>query len=208
MQSKDVDPIDNLIDQIDQIEQDNEGTNNMCVKCLCISDYLYAISCGHTICLECIETLIGENNYQKCPICKNVLTNNLQKIYSEFLADQVAKLAYYHDIHIGDYLWSYGGNGHNWLYSKAHCIQLTTALQNYNNSNDSNDQSSSDNTDSQTELQLQIGNNIETYIVDVDVLVQYPKNHPNKRRDVQHFKFKSNSTLKKYKIIGVAGKLL
>ncbi|XWV26072.1 zinc finger protein [Tupanvirus soda lake] len=194
MSSNENNPIDDIIDQIDQ---DNIDT---CTKCLCHSNNLLSLSCGHFICLTCIESLIDDNKYQNCPTCNTVLTKNLHIMYTQFLADPVAKLAYYHDIHIGDILWWYGGNGHNWLYSKDQCAQLNTAFEIYDESNNDDD--------SLVELQIQTGNTIHTYVVDFANRTQYPKNTPNKQRPISCFKFKSASDLKKNKIIGIAGKLL
>ena len=188
----DSNPIDNLIDQIDQ----NTNTNSCC-KCLCQSDHIFTISCGHLICLECIEILIDENNYKKCPLCDHLLTKPLQKIYSDFLADPVAKLSYYYNIHIGDVLWWYGGNSHNWLYTKDQCEQLNSAFHNYEEDDED-----------EVELQIQTGSSMQVYVVDFERLIQWPKTTPDKQRPVSHFKFKSASDLKKNKIIGIAGKLL
>jgi len=186
-------PIDDLIDQINDSEE-----SNTCSKCLCQSKYLFKMSCTHFICLECVELLINENNYKSCPLCAAVLQKNLHKIYGTFLIDPVAKLSYYHGINIGDVLWYYGGNGHNWLYSKDQCQQLTTAYNNYKLLNGENS----------TELQIQIGNNFETYVIDFDSNTQYPKNTPNKQRDIFHFTFKVVADLKRNKIIGITGKPL
>jgi hypothetical protein len=184
--------IDNLIDQIDQ-----NHDLNVCAKCLCASDNLFILTCNHFVCLECIEKSIDDNNYKNCPSCNSILTKNLHKIYSGFLADPVAKLAYYHDIRIGNIVWCYGGNDHNWLYSKDHSNQLNDAYKLYEMDEDK------DNI-----LELQIGQNMPTYIIDFNEMVQYQKMAPNKRRPVSFFKFRSLSDLKKNKIIGVSGKLL
>ena len=188
-------PIDDLIDQIDDGEN-----SDICVKCVCHANHLFNMSCGHLVCMACIETLIDENNYKACPSCHNILTKNLHKLYSDFLADPVAKLSYFHNINIGDILWLYGGNSHNWLYSKEHCDLLNEAFENYETSNDSNV--------STKELQIQMETHVETYVINFDTQKQYPKNTPDKKRNISSFTFNSLSDLKKKKIIGIAGKLL
>src|SRR5437016_3212073 len=140
-------PIDNLIDQIDQ-----STDTNSCCKCFCQSDHIFSMSCNHIICLECMETLIDDHNYKNCPSCNCILTKTLHNMYSDFLADPVAKLSYYYDIHIGDKLWWYGGNGHNWLYSKDQCDQLNSAFQAYQDNDQDEDGVS------EFELHIQTGN--------------------------------------------------
>ncbi len=194
--------IDNLIDQIDQIDQnDQNNTINLCIKCMTVPNNLFKLSCNHLICIGCIENLIDNDNYKNCPGCNVVLTKNLYKVYSKFLADPIAKLEYYHNIKLGDNLWWYGGNDHNWLYSKNQTDHISNAYNSYINEDDDDD-------DHEIELQIQVGQTLQTYIIDFENEIQYQKSMPSKKRPIGIFKFKSFSDLKKNKIIGIAGKLL
>jgi hypothetical protein len=186
--------IDNLIDQIDK-----NFETDLCCKCLCRSNQLFYLRCSHCICLKCIEKLINEKKINSCPACNHALTKNLHKIFSNFIADPIAKLSYYHDIHKNDVIWWYGGNSHNWLYSKYQSTQLNDAYQTYQNDNSGNNQ---------TSLQIQIDNTVQTYVIDFDELVQYSIAAPNKKRPISCFEFTSLSDLKKNNIIGISGKLL
>lgn len=205
-------PIDDVIDQIDENSVEEE---NSCIKCTEQPDQLFKLSCNHLICIKCVESLIDQNEQNVCPLCHQTLTKNLCKLYSDFLANPVAKLSYYHDINVGDTLWAYGGNGHNWLYSKEHCDHLNDAHEQFQNSenNDHSSNSASDSDDSEsdfsaTELLIQTGNSMVTYIIDFDLGVQYPKNSPNRHRNIFSFVFNTAADLKTYKIAGVAGKAL
>ena len=184
-------PIDDLVDEFD----DNEihGQTSGCCKCSDETKKLFPISCQHLICLDCIEELIDEGQHKKCPLCQSILTKNLHKIFSEFLINPVSKLSYYYDFNLNDKLWCYTGNGHNWLYTKEQCDEINDAM---------------DSDNPCFELNIKIGNHMETYVIDFDDGVQYPKNNPNKRRSIWQFQFNSLSDLKKNKIIGVAGKIL
>jgi len=188
-------PIDNLLYQIDNEELQS------CSKCKYQTKCLFKISCNHYICVKCIENSIDNCDYNLCPICNQILTKNLHDIFSEFLNDPISKLSYYHDINIGDIVWLYSGNGHNWLYSYENCSILNAAFDIYLSSDTYQ-------ANSKVELQLNIGGNVESYIVDFDEQIQYPKNSYNKKRNISTFKLKSVSDLRKNKIIGIAGKLL
>ena len=187
-------PIDTLIDQIDQ--HDNVDT---CGKCLCAATDLLKTSCNHIICMECSEAAINANEYKTCPICNINLTKNIHKLFTEYLNNPVNKLRYYHDIHIGDMLWYYNGNGHNWLYSNEHSKIIEAAYHQYL------DNISAPST---VEIDIQIGNQVQIYIIDFENNNQYSKKDPNKKRDIACFKLTTLNDLKKNKIIGVAGNLL
>ena len=189
-------PIDDLIDQIDENEQ-----TITCIKCLCHAKRMLPLSCNHVICISCMEISINDKNYKNCPGCSNPLMKDLNKIYSEYLENPISKLEYFYDMNVGDLLWYYTGNGHNWLYSKQHCNELNTVYEKY--AEEGHDDP--DDCDYST-IELQIGS--QTYVVDLASLCQYPKNAPNKSRGISSFKLKSINDLKKNKIIGVAGKLL
>jgi hypothetical protein len=190
-------PQNNLFD--DLIDQIDDGvTIDICGKCVTQTKNLIKISCNHFICLDCIEILIDDEKYDNCPMCNILLTKNLHKIYADFLADPILKLQHYFGINIGDILWYYSGNGHNWLYTKDVCNQLNTAFEKYD----------VDGISSTTKIQITVGNAIQTYVVDFVSSSQYSENTPNKQRNISSFKLKSLSDLKKYKIIGVSGKLL
>lgn len=187
-------PIDTLLDQIDQ--HDNIET---CGKCLCAVTDLLKTSCNHTICLECSEAAINASEYKTCPICNVNLNKTIHKLFTDYLANPVNKLRYYHDINIGDMLWYYNGNGHNWLYSKEHSAQIEDAYDEYTNDTDS---------PSTVDIDIQIGNQVQTYVIDFKNNNQYSKKDPNKKRGVVCFKLNTLNDLKKNKIIGVAGNLL
>lgn len=187
------DPFDTVIEQIEQ--NDKPIT---CEKCLCGTTNLLKTSCNHTICLECIESLIEAKDYTHCTICQGLLQKNLHKMFTEYLANPLNNLQYCHDMVCDDILWYYEGNGHNWLYSKENCIDIDDAFQKYNQ----------DDGPSTLEIKIDLNGKSETYIVDFENKKQYPKNAPNKKRGISYFKLKSINDLKKYKIIGVAGKLL
>ena len=188
--------LDTFIDQID-----NNTKIHTCCKCLCFSNHLLEMSCNDFICLECCENMINENNYKNCPNCNTFLTKNIHKIFSDFMTNPLIKLEYYHDISIDDMVWAYGGNGHNWLYSKENCNQIEAAYKLFESNNNSDQISTID-------IQIKMGNKTETYQLDFNEMEQYPKNNRNKSRIITSFKLKSINDLKKNKIIGVAGKLL
>lgn len=196
--SNTVNPIDDLIDQIDESSQENS-----CCKCFSgetNTSKLLKMSCEHLICLACTDTLINTSEYEKCPSCQITISKNLHKLFSEYMVDPKSKLAYYHDIHVGDVLWLYNGNGHNWLYSKQHSQKINTAFEEY--------ESTQNSILSTMEIEIKIGNKIETYVIDFDAQVQYQKTAPNKQREISCFTYKSVADLKKNKIIGIAGKML
>lgn len=184
-------PIDDLVDDIDNNEI--HGQINGCCKCSNEIKKLFPISCQHLICLDCMEELIDDGQHKKCPLCQSVLTKNLHKIFSEFLINPVSKLSYYYNFNIGDILWCYAGNGHNWLYRKEQCDTINNAI---------------DNDEEEVELQIPINNHMETYVIDINTGLQYQKNNPNKQRNIWSFQLNGSSDLKKNKIIGVSGKLL
>lgn len=187
-------PIDVLIDKFNATV-----INRECIKCE-NDDKLFKMSCKHLICVPCMEDLINQNNYEKCPSCNSVLTRNIQKIFLEFISNPISKLNYYHNININDRVWYYSGNGHNWLYSNENNCQLNQAFDKY--------EEIKEDSLSQTQIQLSINNEIKTYVIDFELMVQYQKDNPSKARDVLNFKLTSKNDLKKNKIIGVAGKLL
>ena len=170
--------------------------HNSCAKCSEQFSHLFTLSCVHEICMECMETLIDENKYTQCPTCHNVLTKTLHQIYSDFLGNPLAKLSCYHDIRVGDELWYYGGNGHNWLYSKDQCVIINNAYDEYEN----------DDGATKVELQIQMGNIVQTCIIDFDTDTQYLKTSPNKKRPISHFEFTDLSDFENNKIVGIAGK--
>lgn len=185
-------PIDDLVDDFD----DNDEINaNIAGCCACGNETkkLFDISCHHSICMDCMEQLIDDGLYKNCPACQSPLAKNLHKIFSEFLINPVSKLSYYYDFNIGDKLWCYAGNGHNWLYTKDQCDKINRAA---------------DDDDPTFDLDIQVGNHVETYVIDFDVEIQYQKNNPDKKRSIWCFTFHSLADLKKNKIIGVGGKLL
>lgn len=186
------DPIDTLIEQIE------EQSVSTCGKCLCGTTNLVKTSCNHTICLECVESLIDNNEHNNCPVCKGQLQKNLHKIFTEHLGNPLNNLQYYHDMIIGDVLWYYEGNGHNWLYSKEHSIDIDDAFAKFEEGEGP----------PTTEIKIEINGKTETYIINFDTNKQYPKNSPNKKRGVSCFKLNSINDLKKNKIVGIAGKLL
>ena len=192
------DPIDILIDQIE--ENDNIDT---CAKCLCATANLLKTACNHTICLECIETSINENDYNNCLVCKAILPKNLHKMFKDYLDNPLNKLSYYHNMVLGDTLWYYEGNGHNWLYSKEHCIEIEEAYAIYDD-----DESDNVTPPDSLEIQINIGGKIDIYVINFSILKQYSKNSPTKKRNISCFKLNTINDLKKNKIVGVAGQLL
>jgi hypothetical protein len=190
------------------IEQNDIDTNDTCCHCLS-SESLFKISCQHFICLACCELLIKKNKYTNCPQCATKLSTDLQTIFMSAISNPMTKLSYYHNFSVGDIVWAYNGNGHNWLYSKEISDQIQDAYLAYDNqSNDSSNESDDDESNSTVEINIMINNKPEIYVIDFGTVTQYPKNNPNKSRGILTFKLDSVKDLKKNKIIGVAGQLL
>lgn len=189
------DPIDNLIDQI------NQNANILtCSKCLSEHKYLLEESCGHYICLNCSELIISKGNYNVCAVCENILDQNLHKMYTEYLSNPIKSLSYRYNINVGDMLWYYQGQGHNWLYNKEQSDYIEEQFKKYEKSQGKNSSKIGINTEIN-------GKNVE-YIIDLKTLKQYPLNNPSSPRNISCFKLKNIADLKKNKIIGVSGRLL
>jgi hypothetical protein len=181
-----IDPIADLIDQIDE-------ANEICAKCTTQTKHLQQLSCNHVVCMDCIISGIPVYDNTKCLVCQSVLTQSLDKIHADFFGSIVSKLSYYHNINIGDILWYYCGNNHNWLYTHENCLIL---------------EKSSEDSLSEIELNILIDGVNAPYTIDLDKMVQYPKNSSNKQRRIENFEFRSLSDLRKHNIGGVAGKLI
>lgn len=175
-----------------------------CAKCSNIGEFGFHISCNHYICLDCAQLLIDNNDYKTCPLCKNTLATNLHTIFADFLISPVGKLIYHYDFLINDTLWYYAGNNHNWLYSKEDCNILNNAFMEYQDKVDDTSDSDSISEDI-SKCELTVGPNSETYVIDFNKEIQYPKKFPNKVRTVSNFVFNNMNSIDNKKIIGVAG---
>lgn len=192
--NKNINPIDDLVDQLDMNE-----TVKTCDRCLHHSKYLFNLSCCHVVCMECIEKLVKEDCTDNCPLCQQTLLKKLSTIASNFFSNPLSRLEYYYGMNVGDILWAYSGNNHNWLYTKEQCEKINSAFDRFLESSES---------DSFIELKAKVGDVDEIYIIDFDSLIQYPKKNPQAKRKILAFELNSLTDLKKNKIIGVAGKYL
>ena len=199
-------PIDSLINQID----DDISVNiKSCIKCHDHAGHLYEMSCSHCLCQNCTTTQIANKKIKTCPSCHVTLTKDLNTLVTEHKsALKVTKLADEYGMDIGDTLWLYGGNSGNWLYSEHICNQLNLAYETFNFATANQSDSDSESDDNIANHQIEIQINTVPYIVDFKNRIQYQKNNSSKHRSISWFKFKSASDLKKYNIVGVAGKPL
>ena len=181
--------VDQLLNQIDDIT-----INEICCSRCSKTEWLYTLSCNHTICLDCIIDLNNNNNTDCCPTCNVVLTKNLKSLYKSFKNDPMAKLSYYHNIKKGDVVWCYAGYNNFWFYSKDKCAYFEEKYADY---------------------EAGLNNGLipfkiqgVDYILDLDNVIQYQLNAKNKRRPINRFVLNSLNDLKTSKIIGIEGKLL
>lgn len=193
-------PIDNLLDDLDDTD-----VANSCAMCQTTQSYLFETSCYHSICVNCVSLNVAAKKYKTCPYCKNQLGSDLKTLLDIYTDNiKLEKLSKDFNICIGDVLWAYNGNNCNWLYSKDNCDKINLC---YDNSNRSDDNSDSDDNDNSTmELDIDVGGRNETYVIDFVAKRQYQKNNYSKFRNILSFKFTDAADLKKYRIIGVAGK--
>ena len=204
-------PIDLILDQI-------EATDNIfCARCNERDNYLYQMSCDHYICLDCASLKISKNQYKTCPSCQNILAKNLSTLVEERDADvKLHMLSQNYNINIGDTLWIYSGNSGYWLYDNDCCNKLNQAYQDFLSFNDADDSAndaddspnSYDEDPTTTELQINIGTRIDTYVIDFINGLQYQKNNPSKKRSLKCFKLNAALDIKTYNIVGIAGKKL
>lgn len=114
------------------------------------------------------------------------------------------------DANASQLLWYYKGNNKNWLYTP---YQTTLINQNFTR----NQQNVQSNSDSEVSEELEVSDNFElfqidviigqetkTYVIDLNNMVQYPLGSPNNRRSIDFFNYDSDS-LKRYKIVGISG---
>lgn len=197
-------PIDSLLNQID----DNTDLTDSCTLCHNQPNHLYKLSCNHLLCLTCIAPLIQNKKHQNCPDCNSSLAIDLETLYKCHLCEtNYAKLVNIHGFQSGDRVWTYSGNSGNWLYTKANCDAINTAFSEYLIGMSSDSESDSDDSSHLTEIQVNTGHKVDTYIINFNIMRQYPKNDSSKFRSLRSFVLSMPLILDTNKVVGVAGKV-
>jgi len=150
------------------------------------------MSCSHHICLDCADNLVDQGLVYSCPGCGILLIEKLGQLFEQAMSNPMTRLSYCYEFSEGDRVWCYGGNQHNWLYSKEHCDLI----------NEGYDEDGDD--PYFVNIDIDVNGNVITYVIDVTNGEQYPENAPQKVRPVTNF-ILDRENLALHKIIGVAG---
>lgn len=162
-----------------------------CNKCMCQTKGLVRMSCSHYLCIDCgIE--LSNNSSAKCSICNYSI--DIIKLSPMLLNTPIKKLFHYFNIKIGDIIWIYGDSCRKWIFSKTKCELLNFYYNLFNTS--------------QKSANFEIETSGKNYQINFNNNTLYLKEKQNIIADICSFILKSYHDLKKYKIIGVEGKLL
>ncbi len=180
-------PIDLVLDQIDQADI------NICCVCKIPPNYKINLSCNDILCLECSEKYISNRKIHFCPECDKNLDFSIRELYDFVLSNKFIKLQYYYGINVNFPIWIYSTSNQYWIYSKFNIDIIESAYNTYIENHRHN------------KIEIMIDDSI--YVINFVSNKQISK-QTNKEINILRLPYLNSNLIKKYKIIGVSGKLL
>lgn len=162
------------------------NSNMQC--CICMDELNLPITtdCGHHFCFLCLKGVIETSTYSQCPLCRSVITTDLDDFHvdEDFLIDKKDMIIHY---------WMYSGRNFGWWNYDEKTNEL---IEEYYQDFIGDDTSS----DEEEEYVITIGPN--EYIIDFSAMMQIKKNAPNKKRSIKRVSVQDTSSVQ---VKGTAG---